>query len=77
MKFIEVTPESNYMLRVKTEDANVYLFDVYQEVQRITSYKCLMDKDFFEQVKFKGERIYWNMDCDFHIDQVLALSKKI
>lgn len=77
MKFIEVTLENNYILRVKTDDANVYLFDVYQEVLRISSYRCLMNKEFFEQVKFKSERIYWCLDYDFHIDQVLALSKKI
>lgn len=77
MKFIEVTPEDGYILRVKTDDDNVYLFNVYQEIQRIPSYNCLMNKEFFEQVKFKGERIYWSMDCDFHIDQVLELSKKI
>lgn len=76
MKFIEVTPENNYILRVKTDDANVYLFDVYQEVLRISSYRCLMNKEFFEQVKFKSERIYWCLDCDFHIDQMLALSKQ-
>ena len=75
MKFIEVTPENNYIFRVKTDDANVYLFDVYQEVLRIPSYKYLMNKEFFEQVKFKGERTYSSLDCDFHIDQVLSFSK--
>ena len=53
MKFIEVTPENNYILRVKTDDANVYLFDVYQEVQRIPSYKCLMDKDFLNKLNLR------------------------
>lgn len=55
MKFIEVTPENNYILRVKTDAANVYLFDVYQEVQRIPSYKCLMDKDFLNKLNLRME----------------------
>lgn len=77
MKFISVTPIADYILRVKTDDQKVYDFNVLKEIERIPSYICLKDKEFFVQVKFNSHRIYWSLDCDFHIDQVLPNSNPI
>ena len=76
-KFIEVTTLDNYILHVITDDAGVFDFDVLIELKRIPSYKRLYDVNFFKQVHFKGESIYWDYDHDFHIDQVLARAQKV
>lgn len=76
-KFIAVKPLDNYILHIVTDDSGVFDFNVLTELKRIPSYKRLYDIDFFKQVNFKGERIYWDYDHDFHIDQVLALAKKV
>jgi hypothetical protein len=77
MKFIKVEPLKNYKLIIQTDDLANYEFDVFTQIQRIPSYRCLLSNDLFRAVKFKDERIYWDMDCDFHIDQVLASARKI
>lgn len=75
-KFISVTPLDNYILHIITDDGSVFDFDVLQEIKRISSYSRLYDINFFKQVHFRNERIYWDYDHDFHIDQILAYSKK-
>lgn len=75
-KFIEVTPADNYILHIKTDDGNIFDFNVLDEIKRIPSYKRLYDLDFFKHVHFKSQRIYWDYDHDFHIDQILARAKK-
>ena len=74
-KFINVTPFDNHILHIATDDGHIFDFNVLEEIKRIPSYKRLYDLDFFKQVKFRNERIYWDHDHDFHIDQVLALAK--
>ena len=76
-KFVSVTPLDDYILRVVIDSGEIFDFNVRTELERIQAYKRLYDKDFFKQVHFKNERIYWDFDHDFHIDQVLARSKKI
>jgi hypothetical protein len=76
-KFISVIPLDNYILHITTDDGDVLDFDVLKELKRIPSYKRLYDIEFFKQVHFKNERIYWDYDHDFHIDQVLARAQKI
>ena len=76
-KFISVTPLDNYILRVVIDNGEVFDFNVRAELERIPAYNRLYDKDFFTWVHFKNERIYWDFDHDFHIDQVLARSKKV
>jgi hypothetical protein len=75
-KFVNVTPLDNYILHITTDDGHIFDFNVLEEIKRIPSYKRLYDLDFFKQVRFKNERIYWDYDHDFHIDQVLARAKK-
>jgi hypothetical protein len=76
-KFIEVKPLENYILKIKTNDGHIFDFDVLAELKRIPSYKRLYDIDFFRQVHFRNQRIYWDYDHDFHIDQVLANAKQL
>ena len=75
-RFITVTPLDNYVLHITTDAGDILDFNVLVELERIPSYKKLYDINFFRQVHFKGERIYWDYDHDFHIDQVLARSQK-
>jgi len=75
-RFLTVTPLENYVLHIATDEGDVLDFNVLEELKRIPSYKKLYDLDFFKQVHFKGERIYWDYDHDFHIDQVLARAQK-
>jgi hypothetical protein len=75
-KFISVIPKDHYILHITTDEGDVIDFDVLAELKRIPSYNRLYDVDFFNQVHFKNERIYWDYDHDFHIDQVLARAKK-
>ena len=75
-KFIDVTPLDNYILHIVTDDGLAFDFDVLREIKRIPSYKRLYDVELFKQVHFRNERIYWDHDHDFHIDQVLAHAKK-
>lgn len=77
MKIINVNPVNNYKLHIQLDNFNIYEFDVLAEIESIPSYKCLMNYELFKQVYFKSQRIYWNMDCDFHIDQILDVAKKI
>jgi hypothetical protein len=72
-----VTPLHNYTLHITTDDGHVFDFNVLEEIKRIPSYKRLYDLEFFKQVKFKNESMYWNYNHDFHIDQVLARAKKV
>ena len=76
-KFISVIPLDNYTLHINTDDGNSFDFDVRREIERIPSYKRLYDIEFFRQVHFKDERIYWDYDHDFHIDQILARAHKV
>ena len=75
VKFLTVTPLANYVLRITTDDNDIFDFNVLNELKRIPSYKRLFDVDFFKQVHFNDERIYWDYDHDFHIDQVLGAFK--
>jgi hypothetical protein len=76
-KFISVIPLDNYTLHITTDDGNAFDFDVKREIERIPSYKRLYDIEFFRQVHFKDERIYWDYDHDFHINQILARAHKV
>ncbi len=74
MKLIKVEPKDNYIVRVYLDDKSVIDFDVKPEIDRIPCYKPLFDKELFKKVMFKNQRIYWNDQIDFHLDQILALS---
>lgn len=76
-KIVEVIPLDNYILQIKTDDGHIFDFNVYEEIKRIPSYKRLYDVNFFKHVHFKNERIFWDYDHDFHIDQILARAQKI
>lgn len=71
MKLINVEPKDNYILRVYLDDDSIVDFDVKAELERIPCYKSLYDKELFNSVQFKNKRIYWNEQCDFHLDQIL------
>lgn len=75
-KFVHVTAKDNYILHIVIDDGSAFDFNVSKEIKKIPSYKRLYDVDFFKNVHFKNERIYWDYDHDFHIDQVLAHAKK-
>ena len=76
-KFISVIPEDNYHLRIVIDNGDILDFSVFNELKRIKAYDRLHNIDFFKQVKFTNERIFWDDDHDFHIDQVVARSQKI
>jgi hypothetical protein len=44
---------------------------VKAELARIPCYKPLYDNELFKTIRFKNKRIYWNDQCDFHLDQIL------
>lgn len=71
MKLINVEPKDNYVLRVYLDDDSVVDFDVRAELERIPCYKSLYDQALFNAREFKNKRIYWNDQCDFHLDQIL------
>lgn len=71
MKVIKVEAQNNYVVRVYLDDDSVVYFDVKAEIERISCYKSLYDLNFFKQVTFKNKRIFWNEQCDFHLDQIL------
>ena len=71
MKLIKVEPKDNYILRVYLDDGSLVDFDVKAELEHIPCYKPLYDQVLFKAVKFKNKRLYWNDQCDFHLDQIL------
>jgi hypothetical protein len=71
MKLIKVEAQNDYVVRVYLDDDSVVDFDVKAEIARIPCYKLLYDLEFFKQVAFKNKRIFWNEQCDFHLDQIL------
>jgi hypothetical protein len=71
MKLIKVEAKDNYILRIYLDDDSIVDFDVKAELERIPCYKPLYDKELFNSVQFKNKRIYWNEQCDFHLDQIL------
>lgn len=77
VKFVSVITLNNYILQITIDNGNIFNFDVRKEIERIPSYKKLYDVEFFKQVHFKNERIYWDYNYDFHIDQILARGHKI
>jgi len=71
MKLINIEPRNDYILRIYLDDNSVVDFDVKSEMERIACYKALYDKALFNSVQFKNKRVYWNDQCDFHLDQIL------
>jgi hypothetical protein len=71
MKLINIEPRGDYILRIYLDDNSVIDFDVKAEIERIPCYKPLYDKVLFNEVQFKNKRVYWNDQCDFHLDQIL------
>jgi hypothetical protein len=71
LKFINVEPKDNYIVRVFLDNDSIIDFDVKTELERIPCYKPLYDNALFKKVRFKNKRIYWNDQFDFHLDQIL------
>jgi hypothetical protein len=71
MKLLNVEPRDNYIVRVYLDDDSIVDFDVKAELERIPCYKPLYDPELFKTVAFKNKRIFWNEQCDFHLDQIL------
>ena len=67
---INVESKKNYILRIFLDNNSVIDFDVKAEIERIPCYKSLYDTQFFKTVKFKNQRIYWNDQFNFHLDQI-------
>lgn len=77
MKLINVEPKENYILRVYLDNQSIVDFDVKAELERISCYKALYNVDLFNTVKFKNQRIYWNEDLDFHLDQIVERGRRV
>jgi hypothetical protein len=71
MKLVKVEPKDNYILRVYLDNQTIIDFDVKAELARIPCYKPLYDRNLFKAVKFKNNRVYWNEQFDFHLDQII------
>ncbi|SHN92072.1 hypothetical protein BHECKSOX_119 [Bathymodiolus heckerae thiotrophic gill symbiont] len=71
MKLINIEVRDDYILRLYLDDDSVVDFDVKAELERIPCYKPLYDQALFNTVQFKNKRVYWNDQCDFHLDQIL------
>jgi len=71
MKFINVEPKDNYIVRIFLDDDSIVDFDVKAELERIPCYKQLYDNALFKTVRCKNRRICWNDQFDFHLDQIL------
>jgi hypothetical protein len=75
MNILNIIPLDNYILRVSLSDGKVYDFNVLSEINRIPSYRILLNIEYFKLVKFDLDRIYWGDifgSIDFHIDQVIS-----
>lgn len=77
MKLVDAEARDNYIVRIYLDDDSVVDFDVKAELQRISCYKPLYDVELFKTVQFKNQRIYWNDQFDFHIDQILERGQSI
>ncbi|MDP2901543.1 MAG: DUF2442 domain-containing protein [Methylovulum sp.] len=71
MELLAVEAQDNDIVRVYLDDGSIVDFDVKAELERIPCYKPLYDKELFKKVSFKNQRIFWNGQCDFHLDQIL------
>ncbi|NOQ16379.1 MAG: DUF2442 domain-containing protein [Methyloprofundus sp.] len=77
MKLINVEPLESYVLRIYLDDNSIVDFDVKAELERIPCYKSLYDLTLFKAVEFKNKRVYWNDQCDFHLDQILDKAQPV
>lgn len=77
MKLVNAEARDNYIVRIYLDDDSVVDSDVKAELQRIPCYKPLYDVELFKTVQFKNQRIYWNDQFDFHIDQILERGQSI
>jgi hypothetical protein len=71
LKLTSVEPKENYILHITLSDNSAFDFDIKTELARIPCYRELYDVNLFKQVKFKNQRIYWNENIDFHLDQMI------
>ena len=71
MKLVKVEPKDNYILRIYLDNQAILDFNVKAELERISCYKSLYNKNLFNSVKFKNKRVYWNEQLDFHLDQII------
>ena len=77
MKLINAEPKENYIVRVYLDNQSILDFDVKAELERISCYRALYNVNFFNTVKFKNQRIFWNEDFDFHLDQIVERGRSI
>lgn len=71
MKIKQIEVKELYVIRVYLDDGTVVDFNVKLELDKIPCYKKLYDVELFKKVMFKNQRIYWDEQCDFHLDQIL------
>lgn len=66
-----VVPLEDYILEVTLSNGKTINFDLKPEINRIQTYQKLLNKAFYQTVKYSKERIFWDDDHDFHIDQLI------
>ncbi len=77
LKIVTIDPKDDSILRLYLDNNSVIDFDVKAEIERIPCYKSLYDKALFNAVQFKNKRVYWNDQCDFHLDQILERGRVV
>ena len=76
MKMINIELKDKYIVRVYLDDDSIVDFDVKAEIARIPCYKSLYNKALFKSARFNNKRIFWNDQCDFHLDHYWSVGIK-
>ncbi len=69
--FTNVVPLDDYILEITLSSGIVMKFDLKPQIEKIQPYKKLLNKAFHQTVKHTKDRIYWDDDHDFHINQII------
>ena len=79
-KIHEVTPLSDFRLRISFDDGKTMLYDVKEDMDQIESYRALrLIHGLFEQVQLDESRtcVYWNDEIDLPSDTLYEYGKAL
>lgn len=68
---INATALPDNILKVELDNDTYVLLDFKALIQKIPGYAKLSNKAFFSTVKFDDDMVYWDLQHDMHIHQIL------
>lgn len=71
MKIVEIAPQSDFNLFIRTDDGRSGLFDV-KPYLRGEAFEPLNERSEFEQIYNGGYFVEWNCGADLSADTILA-----